>query len=236
MKTVTMHQPSYLPWIGFFSKISNSDCFVVGDSVPYSKNSVTNRNKIRTKDGWCYLTVPVGKKYYGSDICNITLPIDEKWKENHWKTIQHYYIHAKFFGLYKDFFEGLYQKDFKYLWQINEEIILFLFRCFEIDVEIVKASELDLDPGLQKTDLIVACMKKVGADIYLSGPSGRNYLDFQQFTQNNIGLKFFEFQHPVYQQRYPGFEPAMAAVDLLFNVGPKSGEIIKTCGSVEDYK
>ena len=233
IKTVTMHQPNYLPWLGFFSKITHSDCFVFMDIVKYPKRSVINRNKIRTPHGGFYLTIPASKQFYGSRICDIKLPADKSWQLDHWQAIKHNYTKADFFGLYQDFFEGLYQKDFEYLWQINEEIIFYLFRCFDINVEVIKASELNVSPDLQKTDLLIACLKSVGAAIYLSGPSGRNYLDFEKFPQNNIGLRFFEFQHPVYKQRYPGFEPAMAAIDLLFNVGAQASEIIKASGNVE---
>ena len=233
-KIVTAHQPNYLPWIGLFSKVAHSDCFIIVGDVQYSHHSVINRNKIRTKDGWLYLTVPVGRKVNDLKICEVPLPKDRKWMETHWKAIKLNYSNAGFFSHYKDFFEELYQKDFEYLWQINEKIISYLLRCFEIDVEVIKASELNVDPNLRKTDMLIACLQRVGADIYLSGPSGRNYLDFEKFPQNNIGLRFFEFQHPVYKQAFSGFESAMAAIDLLFNVGPQASEIIKASGSIEE--
>lgn len=233
MKTVTIHQPNYLPWLGFFSKIKHSDCFIILDDAEYTKNSVTNRNKIRTRDNWCYLTIPIDRKFHWAKIHDVKLSRDKRWMENHWKTIKQNYTKADFFSLYQDFFEKLYQKDFEYLWQINEEIIFYLLRCFEINVEVIKVSELNVDPDLRKTDWLIALLKSVGAEIYLSGPSGKDYLDFQKFAQNNIDLRFFEFQHPVYEQRYPGFEPAMAAIDLLFNVGPQASEMIKTSGNLE---
>ena len=234
MKIVTMHQPNYLPWLGLFSRIKHADCFVIAEVIKYTNHSVTNRNKVRTNTGWSYLTIPLSSKNSGLKICDVLLSRDKKWLEDHWRTIQHNYTKADFFGLYRDFFKELYQKDFQYLWQINEEIILYLLKCFDINVEVVKGSELNIDPELEKTDLLIALLKSVGADIYLSGPSGRNYLEFDKFQQNNIGLKFFKFQHPVYKQRYPGFEPNMAAIDLLFNVGPQSAEIIKASGAIED--
>lgn len=231
---VTLHQPNYLPWIGFFSKVAHSDCFIMTDVHQFTKHSVTNRNKIRTRQGWSYLTVPIGKKFYGSRICDVTLPADKSWQEHHWKSIKHEYGKADFFNLYRDFFEELYNKNFEYLWQINEEILFYLLRCFEINVPVIKASESKVDSDLQKTDLQIALLKSVGTDTYLSGPSGSNYLEFEKFPQNDIRLKFFKFQHPVYKQRYPGFEPAMAAIDLLFNVGTEASEIIKASGSIED--
>jgi hypothetical protein len=231
---VTMHQPNYLPWIGFFSKVMHSDCLVLTDTLPYTKHSVTRRNKIRTNEGWGYLTVPINKRFHGSSICDVTLPVDKSWQWHHWQTIKHDYTKADSFCHYENFFENLYQKDFEYLWQINEEIILFLLKCFEINVKVFKSSELNVAQELEETDLMIAWLKSVGADIYLSGPSGRDYLEFEKFPQNNISLRFFKFQPPVYKQRYPGFEPNMAAIDLLFNMGAQASEIIKASGSIED--
>ena len=90
-----------------------------------------------------------------------------------------------------------------------------------------------MDPDLRRTDWLIAILKSVSAERYLSGPSGKEYLDFEKFAQNNIGLTFFEFKHPVYKQRYQGFETAMAAIDLLFNVGPQASKIIEVSGRIE---
>ena len=93
---------------------------------------------------------------------------------------------------------------------------------------------MNLDKKLRTTDFIIAMMKASGSDVYLSGPSGRDYLETNKFAQNNLVLKFFRFEHPIYKQRYPGFESNMSALDLLFNMGPEASEIIKTSGSIVD--
>ena len=231
-KIVTMHQPNYLPWIGLFSKIQQSDCFIISDT--YQCADITRRNKIRTNTGSGYLTIPIGKKFYKSRICDVLLPDKNSWQDLHWLQIYQNYAHTKYFPTYGDFFKTLYQKDFKYLWQINTEIILFLLKCFSIDVEIKKTSDLNLDPRLEGTDLIIAELKSVGGQTYLSGPSGSNYLEFEKFPNNEVDLKFCKFEHPVYKQRYPGFVPNLSAIDLLFNKGQMSGEIIEKSWSMED--
>ena len=236
MKKVTIHQPNYLPWLGFFSKAEQADCLILLDNADFTKNSVINRNKIRTNAGWSYLTIPIDRKYYGTKIQDVLLPADRKWMGNHWETLRHNYAKTDCFHFYQDFFEGLYHKNFEYLHQINEDIIYYLLDSFEIHIEVIKASELTVRPDLHSTDLLIALLKSVGAGIYLSGPSGSDYLDFQQFEQNNIALEFFKFQHPVYGQRYPGFESGMAAIDLLFNMGTKSSDIIKTSGQTSESR
>ena len=114
------------------------------------------------------------------------------------------------------------------------EIISYLLKCFEIDTEVITTNEMDLDPELRSTDLLLTILDRVGADTYLSSPSGRNYLDLEKFPRNNKNIRFFKFQHPVYKQVYPGFEPAMSAVDLLFNMGPQAGEIIKASRKIDE--
>jgi hypothetical protein len=233
-KVVTAHQPNYIPWIGLFSKISHANCYVVADTFALGKQSTFNRNKIRTNVGWGYLTIPIGHKAISTRICDITSPPDKTWQNNHWQTIYRNYIHTNYFKEYKDYFEEIYRRDYQYLWQINLQITLFLMKCFNIQVEVIKASEMDIDPDLPTTDFIIAMVKGAGGHAYLSGPSGIEYMVLEKFFQQNINLKSFVFTHPVYKQRYPGFEPNMSAIDLLFNLGPQAAQIIKSSGVTVD--
>jgi hypothetical protein len=233
-KIVTAHQPNYIPWIGLFSKIQQSHCFVVADTFTLGNQTPFNRNKIRTNTGWGYLTIPLPHKSKAIRLCDIPSPPDKKWQDLHWQTIYRNYARTEYFKDYQDFFKEIYFGDFEYLWQINLKIILYLMRCFNIEVEVLKASDLGVDPDLPTTEFIISMVNRAGGNIYLSGPSGKNYLELEKFPQNNLGLKFFKLEHPVYEQRYPGFEPNMSAIDLLFNHGPLAGDIIKKSGNIED--
>jgi hypothetical protein len=233
-RTVTMHQPNYLPWIGLFAKINLSDCLIIYDSAQYEKNGVINRNKIRTGSGSLYLTIPVGKLPVDTRISDIVLPRNNKWKQQHWRTIYQNYAKAPFFNIHAAFFENLYKQDLPYLRDFNEEILFYLLSCFEINVKTVRTSTLNVDPALRKTDLMLAYMTAVGTSTYISGPSGKNYLETDRFAASNIALKFIKFEHPVYKQRYPGFEPNLSAIDLLFNLGPESLGIIKQSACIEE--
>ncbi len=231
-RIVTIHQPNYLPWIGLFSKMKQSDCLILGDTYVLGGHSVLNRNKIRTASGWRYLTIPLGHTAEGKRICDLRMPMENSWKKDHWKIIHDNYIKTPYFQLHQSYFADLYYSDFNYVCEFTIAIIRYLTKYFGIDLEVVKASELGVDPALEKTDLMIALLKSAGADVYLSGPSGRTYLETEKFPANNIDLKYFSFQHPVYTQRYPGFEPNLAAIDLLFNVGAQAAEIIRASGSI----
>ncbi len=232
-KIVTIHQPNYLPWIGLFSKISLSDCLIIYDCAQYEKGGFINRNRIRTRPGSGFLTIPISHDCLTWRIMDVPLPVDTQWRRDHWRQIYQNYAKSPYFNEHGAFFEKLYQQDIRYLCQLNEKILRYLLNCFNIKVELVRAKELSVDRSLYKTDLMVAFLKSVKADVYLSGPSGKNYLEVEKFPQNNLELQYFSFQHPVYRQRYPGFEPNMAAVDLLFNTGPEAGDIIRASGSKE---
>jgi hypothetical protein len=235
MRIATIHQLNYLPWIGLFSKISLADCFIILDDAKYTSGSVINRNKIRTKDSFIYLTIPINRNLHSFNINDITLPKNNEWKKNHWLSIYQNYVKAPFFAIYKEFFQNIFQEDISYLWQLNEKILLFLLDVFDIKTKIIKSSDYKVDPDLSGTDLLIELVKTVGADTYLSGQSGKNYLKYDKFKEKSLSLKFFKFIHPVYRQRYPGFEANLSAIDLLFNLGPESSKIIRASGSIESY-
>ena len=226
MTTVTIHQVNYLPWLGFFSKAKMSDIFVMFDVADYSKNNFMNRNKIRISSGWAYLTIPIERRYYRTPLYKVMLPSDDMWQESHWKNILFNYNKTDYFDSYSDFFERIYKEQHKTLMELNEKIILYLFEQFEIEVDVVKTTELDISPGLKRTDLLINILKGVGADAYLSGEKGREYIEKEKFSKVGIGLTFQEYEHPVYKQRFDGFEPFMSAIDALFNLGEKARNLI----------
>ena len=219
---VSIHQVNYLPWLGFFNKLKMSDKFVMYDIADYLKNDIQNRNKIRTKEGWIYLTVPVIKCF--KTPLHKVLIANNNWQKKHWKSIELNYSKADYFNSYKDFFERLYKKNFETLFELNKEIVLYLIKEFGINVEVVKTTDLDLNKELKSTEMLLEILNKVGATIYVSGIGSKSYLDESKFKE--IKLKYQEYKHPVYKQQFSDFESYMAAIDLLFNLGEKSKEII----------
>ena len=99
---VTIHQPNFIPWLGFFNKVINCDIFVILDDVEFSKDSFINRNKIRTSEGWMWLTIPVKMKL-GEKINEVIVDNSKRWYEKHKKSIiqliKHYLPHMFIFQL-----------------------------------------------------------------------------------------------------------------------------------------
>ena len=226
-KKITIHQPNYLPWIGFFKKMALADIFVILDTVQFSTDSYTQRTRIRTKDGWMWLTIPIEKKYYFKPIKDIHLPQSEKWIKKHKMSIISNYskcefVDDKFVDKYYSYFEK-----FGKLQEFNEQGIFYLKDKFGIKTGIVRANELGIGANLKSTDLLVEILKKVGGDVYISGLGGGKYMEEEKFLMNNIKLEYFEFKPFKYPQRWNGFEPYMSAIDLLFNLGNECGRIIR---------
>lgn len=224
---VSIHQPNYLPYLGYFNKINDSDIFVIYDTAQYVKNGFDNKNKIRTKDGFMYLTIPLrSSDCYKRRFSDVKLPENCNWQSKHWKAIHANYAVSEYYNDYASYLEKIYNSKWKMLVEISEAIIRFMIKELSIDVQIIKASELQIDTELKSTDKLIQILKQVSATKYISGPSGKNYMETGKFKENNIELIYQDFTIQEYKQRYPGFIGGLSAIDLLFNQGKKSKNYI----------
>jgi len=226
---VSVHQPQYIPWLGYFDKIAKSDCFVFLDQVQFKEREFQSRNKIRTKEGWIWLTVPVISKGKGRQkISEVEINNDFPWCREHLKSLEVSYGGSEFFEEYLPFLRETYSKDWEKLVDLNVHIIKYLLEQLEIKTPIRFESEI----GTSKTstERIIEICKKLKADTYLSGSGGREYLKEDVFIEEGIKLIYQDFVHPVYQQRFMkdegDFMPHMSALDLLFNLGPKANQVL----------
>lgn len=216
---VSIHQPEYLPWLGFFDKVDLCDCFVLLDTVQFRKNYFQNRNRIRVDTDWRWLTVPVAQGPHTRRIGEVEIAPGSGWAEEHWKHLQLWYHKAPYFSDYAAAIEEVYRQPYQYLSQLNIELIRALVGCFGIKTELVVASQLNCEPGEGGTEVNLNICKILEAGTYLSGQFGRNYLDEQAFAQAGIAVEYQEFHHPTYRQLFTPFVEGMSAVDLLFNEG-----------------
>lgn len=216
MDSVTIHQPSFLPWEGFFAKMQRADLMVLLDHVQFSKNNYTNRVKIRTKQGWKWLTVPVPKGSNHKAISEIRLNLDTKWKEKHKKTLCFQYAKAPYFD--ESIINTIYNHPIETLVDLNILGIEKIKELANIGTSLIRSSELDVS-NLSKTELLLEVIKKVGGTRYISGPDGRNYIDVELFINNGVEIEFFDFTQTKYRQTFPGFEPGLTALDRFFNTG-----------------
>ena len=217
---IAIHQPNYLPYLGFFDKMKQSDIFVIYDDAQFNKEDFQHRNKIRIYHSWKYLPVPVEKKHIpirNIKIRNKLMIKETTWQETHLKEIRDSYKDAPYYIPYEDRLEAIYTGKYDKLIDLNMDIINFLKDAFSIKTKIIFASELGFTS--RSTERLVDITEALGGDVYLSGPAGRNYLEVSLFENRGISVKFQDFVHPIYKQRYDGFIPNMSAIDALFNIG-----------------
>jgi hypothetical protein len=223
-----IHQPMYLPYPGFFHKLSMADVFVIMDDVQYDKR-FTNRNRILVPQGPLWLSVPINKedKFHENRFIRINNSIE--WRADHLKKIRNSYTNAPFFHLYDGKLQEVYEKDWELLFELDFELVKAAASWLGINVKIVKESELEVT-GTSTDRLINAC-KAVGADTYVSGVGGKNYMDEAAFAKSGLRVVFQDYHPTPYKQRFATtFVPDLSIIDMLANLGPDSIKVISAKG------
>lgn len=220
-----IHQPNFLPWIGYFYKIINSDVFILLDDVQYTKNSFINRNKIKTQNGEQWLTIPVKHTgHFGDLIKDISIDSAEKAEKKIKGTLIGSYKKAKYFDEVFNFLEFSFAKE-SGISSLNDKLIKKVCIYLGINTKIIKSSDLNLSEN-NSTDKLVNICKDLGADKYLAGFGSKNYQDNEKFKQAGIECEVYDFKHPVYQQLWGDFIPNLSIIDLLFNFGNNSIDFV----------
>ncbi|MCF8050005.1 MAG: WbqC family protein [Desulfobacterales bacterium] len=222
---VSIHQPQYLPWLGYFDKIDKADVFCFLDNVQYKKNEWQNRNRIKTARGPQWLTVPVSHRF-GQKINEILINNNEKWPKKHLQGLITNYAKASYFDDYIGLFEKILSQHWRRLSDLNIGLVEALMAALGLtETDTVQASEMSLRE--EPTDRLIDVCRSVGADVYLSGKDGANYMDLARFEAAGIAVVFQDFHHPTYPQLFGEFESHLSIVDLLFNCGPEALSVIR---------
>ena len=231
-KIVAIHQPNFLPWIGYFHKIANVDKFVYFDNVqlPGGK-SFCYRTKIlfnNGKDKW--LSIPLLGKSDKSLIMDTKIDIKQNWKYKHLRTLSWNYKTHPFFDEIYEIIESVYKIESQFLIDYNIPLITKISEYLELDTEFICSSKISNDSNLKGLDRIIEINEFCGAKEYLSGngAGSKRYMDERYFTEKDIVLKWQEFEFRKYPQlNSQEFIPGLSIIDLLFNCGPQSKNIIQ---------
>ena len=219
-----IHQPQYLPWIGYFDKMLKADTFCYLDNVQYKKNEWQNRNRIKSSQGWQWLTVPVAYRF-PQKINEVRVNNATDWARKHLQALVTNYGKAPFFSEYIDFFKDAFGRGWDSLSDLNLHLTEYFRQKLGLgEKPSVLASTLRLsdDP----TGRLIDVCRALGADTYLAGRDGTKYMDLDRFRAENLRVIIQDFHHPRYPQRFGEFVPNLSIVDLLFNCGPQSIEKI----------
>jgi hypothetical protein len=222
---LTAHQPVYLPWLGLFHKIALADLFCYFDIAQYQTKDFNNRNKIKTHSGEIWLSVPVeSKNHFSKSVGDIRI-VQDGWQRKHFKSISMAYQKAPYFRNYiEQFEEVLTAQLFETLSELNLAILRLAMRNLEISTPIVKASDYAFQGA--KSALVLDMCLRLKADVYIFGAQGRDYAEVDNFRAGGVEPYFQDYRHPQYQQLHGEFRPYMSIIDLLFNEGPRSREIV----------
>ena len=225
---VAIHQPNFFPYPGFFKKLFLADKLVLLDKVQF-EFGITNRNKIISSDGsWVRITVPVkdGQKFI--PINQVEINNDISWEQKNLETLLSSYENSPYFHLYAKYLKNIFTKNWDMLFEINFETLKQTITWLNLDIEIIKESELNIKGN--STERLVNICKSLGATDYISGIGGKNYLSDELFAKNNVTLHYHDYIPITYpQHNSKSFLPNMSILDLLANMGPESQKLL------EDY-
>ncbi len=226
---LAVHQPQYLPWSGYFDKMDRADCFCYLDNVQFKKNEWQNRNRIKTAAGWQWLSVPVHYRF-PRKINEVKISRQSDWQRKHLQALISNYSKSPYFEKYMPFFREVYSAEWESCSRLNICITEQIRRFLRIeDTATCRASDFQLreDPNERLTDLCTV----LGADTYLAGAGGKNYMNLKPFREQGIRVIFQDFRHPVYPQLFGDFQSHLSVLDILFNCGPESMNIIREANS-----
>lgn len=229
---VSIHQPNFIPWIGYFYKICHSDVFVFLDTAQYEKNSYADRNTMKSSNAAVQIKLPVKCLHHTDSYNDVAVKITDYWVDKTLKTLEYNYKKARYFDqIYEDMSIWLKRSDLS-LSEFNSLIITDICKKMHFETTIRFSRELNIDSA--NIQRIIEICKYFNADTYFSGKGAMDYQNEEIFLKNGIALQYTDFSHPVYHQLWNKFLPNLSIVDLLFNEGyENSSMIIKNSGSHE---
>lgn len=227
-KKVAIVQSSYIPWKGYFDLVNSADEFILLDDVQYTQRDWRSRNCVKTAKGVEWLTIPIISKGCRFQKIIQARVMGDSWIEKHWKTIFYAYSKAPYFSYYFENIHDLYKNaSGKTLSEINFMFIKWVCDVLEIKTKISWSTDYEAEGS--KTERLVSLCKKSAATEYISGPSAKNYIKAELFSEANIVLSYFNYEdYLVYPQLHGDFTHYVSILDLLFNVGPEAARYMKS--------
>ncbi len=227
-KRVAIIQSFYIPWKGYFDIINSVDEFILLDDVQYQRRSWINRNIIKTKQGLRWLTISVKVKGRYQQHIRETEADNSDWKNRHWETIKRNYSKASCFKQHEERFADLYLNCTEtHISRINYRFISAVCDILNIKTKISSSADFDLVEG--KNERLIHLCRQAGAEVYLSGPAAKDYIDEELFKAAGIELQYMDYSgYPEYKQLYPPFVHEVSIIDLIFNQGADACKYMKS--------
>lgn len=236
-RTCTIHQPAYWPHLGLFDKIARSDVVVFLDDVQFSHGGFQNRNRlfvnsarssVSTQTGW--LSLPIRREAGVQDIANARVLKPEIVMRKHYDRISQAYSAAAGFGSVRDPLRALYvarAQESVALAGLGVATIVFAMEVLGIKTEVYGMSSTILQKSMDPTQRLIDICRHVGADSYLAGAGGRNYMRVEEFERQGVGLLWQSWSPFSYGQVHSpeSFVPHLSCLDFLLNHGSQSAHV-----------
>lgn len=216
MKKVSIHQPCYIPYLGVFYKIWQSDVFVYLDDAQYSNGYVFDWNRIKTPQGELRLKVPTAR-IFGQLLTEVTPKDFLKWKDKHLVNIKQNYKKAPFFNEVFSDFSDCILSEYSNLAELNMATMQLFINRFGFKARTYTSSVMNLETRAEER--VIDIVQRVGGDTYLSGDGGKNYQSEEHFKDKGIELVYPGFRAVEYKQQWGEFLPNMSVLDYCMNKG-----------------
>lgn len=232
-RTLVAHQPAYLPWGGYFSRLLDAEELVLLDHVQFVPRSPQCRNLVRApRGGPLRLSVPVVQRF-GQRIEHVRIA-DDPWAARHWRSLQASYRRAPYWNSYAERLHHIYHRRWERLAELDITVTRLITDALGLDIGFVRSSALA--PAGTRTEMLIDLARIRGADRIRVGPSGPGYLDRELLADAGIDVEVAHFDPPAYDQRPGAFTPGLSALDLIMWAGPKAKDILADAGSIAPLK
>lgn len=223
---VCIHQPDFAPYLGFFQRLLLVDHFILLDDVQFIRRGWQHRDQIKSKQGPVWLTLSLAKGEYEQRINEVRLADDPKWIDDNLNLLRECYRHSACFEEIFPLVEEIYRAGYSRLIDFNRAILDLAFTYFQISLPVTLASDYAVTTA--SSARLVDLVLKISASQYISGTGARDYLDEQLFSAAGIAVQWQQFSHPVYPQLHEEFTPMLSCLDVLFNCGKASADVLRS--------
>ena len=213
---VSIHQPNYFPWLGYFYKIFQSDGFVFLDDVQFSNEGMHNYHYIKTPQGSLRLKIPV-EQHMGDLILDVKTKDHLGWKDKHLKTIEANYKKTVYFTPVFNDYQQLILQEYETLSDMNISIVEFIMNKFGIKTQLITSSELKIEST--KEEKVMDICNALQATTYYSGTGAKAYQCESDFSNRGLELKYSVFKPFEYEQLWGAFQSNVTVLDYLMNCG-----------------
>ncbi|MBN2467297.1 MAG: WbqC family protein [Deltaproteobacteria bacterium] len=225
MKTIAILQPMFIPYLGYFEQMALTDLFVYLDDVQYTRKDWRNRNRVKTANGWIWLTVPVKKCPRDTLLGDVVINYEQDWVRRHLKTLEVAYKKAPFFHPLYDEIKDILESGITNLVQLD----VVLLQCLRKHLKITTPERFSSSVprrATNKNERIMEICRYFDADLLYDGKSAAEFIDRDLFAARGLEVIFQDYAHAHYPQQFDGFIPNLSAVDVIFNTGPEARNIM----------